>query len=399
MAQHLRNSESQSKDDLTDEATYDQTRPRTTKPRQVLTQAEETLRRQIDNLQAAAGEASAHTRNLYLFFLSFGLYLAIIFGSTTHEQLLRETPVTLPLFNVELPLKGFYWVAPALLVLLHFNLLVQCYLLAGKLRRFEDAIQELSDSGTRAVERARLNVFPFTQMLIGDHRSLLGVVLPAIMAWTTIVVGPIALLLFGQASFLPYHDPLMTWSHRCFILFDVFLLLLLWPIAIDIGGQWGRHLRSAPRCGFDQIVRQNLNSAKVSIQNSAIPIISAILIGLGALVGIASCLVLTIPGEFLARSLDRLVGEQAALGILPRNLVVRETNLVESCQQRHRSSNWVRATRGRPSAVRLICAPAICATPISPNRPLFAAICARLISTARASTRPISRTHCSHART
>jgi len=324
-----------------------------------LPEPDESLQAQIDKLQAAAEKSSGHVRNLYLFFLSFSLYLAIIFGGTTHEQLLRAAPVTLPLFDVELPLKGFYLIAPALLVLLHFNLLVQCYLLASKLKRLDDAICGLGSGDRQRIERARLDVFPFTQMLLGDHRSPLARRLPAIMAWVTIVVLPVVLLLFGQASFLPYHDIATTWWHRTLVVIDLVVLWLLWPIATDLGGQWRKRLRS----GWQRV----RSRALVEAPGRRLPV-AAFILGcsrvldldrwpatlsrfpgriwrryvsnrcrwrplllekLGATIAlIAAFLLLAIPGERLAWLIDQFVGERGGLGIISRNLVVRETNLV-----------------------------------------------------------------------
>jgi hypothetical protein len=119
--------------------------------------ADASERARLDKLQDAANAASGHVRNVYLTFLLFGLYLAIIFRATTHEQLLRAGPVTLPLLNVELPLLGFYWVAPALFVLLHLNLLLELHLLAGKLHRLDQAIGRPGGpaAGTRRRRRSR----------------------------------------------------------------------------------------------------------------------------------------------------------------------------------------------------------------------------------------------------
>jgi uncharacterized membrane protein len=155
----------------------------------------------LDRLQEAVNAASGHARNVYVTFLLFGLYLAIIFGSTTHEQLLRESPVTLPLLNVGLPLFGFYWIAPALFVLLHLNLLLQLYLLSGKLHRLDevlgDAVKQKSLNVKRASERrAQLYPFPFSQMLSGQHGRLMRFLL-WLVVWLTVLVLPVLLLLTG----------------------------------------------------------------------------------------------------------------------------------------------------------------------------------------------------------
>ncbi|MGH6900086.1 MAG: pentapeptide repeat-containing protein [Geminicoccaceae bacterium] len=182
----------------------------------------------IDKLQAAASTASAHARNVYVTFLLFGLYLAIIFGSTTHEQLLRESPVTLPLLNVGLPLVGFYWVAPALLVLLHLNLLIQLYLLSQKLHRLDRAIRLVGDVEQADEQRAQLYPFTFSQMLIGWQREALMRSLIWLMVWLTVFVLPVVLLLAGQVRFLPYHDAWTTMWHRFLVAADVLLVLNFW---------------------------------------------------------------------------------------------------------------------------------------------------------------------------
>jgi hypothetical protein len=71
--------------------------------------------------RGAVDEAARLARNVYLSFLLLGTYIAIIIGSTTDMQLLKGSPVTLPLLNVQLPIVGFYAMVPWLLWLLYFN--------------------------------------------------------------------------------------------------------------------------------------------------------------------------------------------------------------------------------------------------------------------------------------
>jgi hypothetical protein len=97
------------------------------------------LNERIDKLQVAADAAASQVGSHYIAFLSFGLYLAITIGGTTHEQLLRVGPVELPIIGVALPLVAFYWIAPALFILFHFNLLTQVSLLAEKLYTLDEA--------------------------------------------------------------------------------------------------------------------------------------------------------------------------------------------------------------------------------------------------------------------
>ena len=84
----------------------------------------------FEALLESANEASRRCRTVYLTFLLVAVYFALIVGSTTDEQLLRGTAITLPILNVNLPIVGVYIVAPPLFLILHFNLLLNLFLLS-----------------------------------------------------------------------------------------------------------------------------------------------------------------------------------------------------------------------------------------------------------------------------
>src|SRR5262244_818364 len=93
-----------------------------------------------EQLRGAADEAARLAQNLYLSFLLLGTYIAIIIWSTTDVQLLKVSPVTLPLLNVQLPIVGFYIVVPWLLLLIYFNLLLHLTFLADKLHQLNTVL-------------------------------------------------------------------------------------------------------------------------------------------------------------------------------------------------------------------------------------------------------------------
>ena len=80
---------------------------------------------EFDKLHESLRESSArHSRLLMTFVLAL-LYLLITVASTTDFQLLLpDSRVKLPVLSVELPLFGFYIVAPALVLILHFSFLL-----------------------------------------------------------------------------------------------------------------------------------------------------------------------------------------------------------------------------------------------------------------------------------
>ncbi|HEX5699274.1 MAG TPA: hypothetical protein VFX77_01400, partial [Rubrobacter sp.] len=130
----------------------------------------------LEWLLKEAESASRHVNTVHLTFLLFAAYVFVTIASTTHEQLLRVDPVTLPLLDISVPILGFYLVVPWLVLLFHFNLLLQLYLLSRKLFSLEERLADLSD-GSAAEHRVLLFSFPFTNMLVGRHRRPVHILL------------------------------------------------------------------------------------------------------------------------------------------------------------------------------------------------------------------------------
>src|SRR4051794_15512892 len=93
----------------------------------------------LDNLKALQGainDASSRTAALWISFLTFMAYLTMTVGAVTHENLLKQTTIKLPVFNVDLPLVGFFWIAPLFFLLVHFYLFLQLVILVRKVASF-----------------------------------------------------------------------------------------------------------------------------------------------------------------------------------------------------------------------------------------------------------------------
>jgi hypothetical protein len=80
----------------------------------------------VDELQRALNDSAGKASVLWTTFITFELYLVIAFGSVTHRNLFLEDPLKLPLFNVDLPLVGFFLVAPAILVIFTSTFFFNC---------------------------------------------------------------------------------------------------------------------------------------------------------------------------------------------------------------------------------------------------------------------------------
>ena len=178
-------------------------------------------REEVERLRASTDEAAKNARNIFLVFLLVGLYVAIFIGSTTDEQLLRGAGVVLPLLDVALPIAGVYAIVPPIFVVLHYNLLQQLYLLSRKLHRLDQAIEGLDSGAERDEARDLVYPFAFCHMIVGHHHGLIVRALIYNMMWLTVAALPIALLLWAQMAFLPYHGNGITWiSHRGAVVLD-----------------------------------------------------------------------------------------------------------------------------------------------------------------------------------
>ena len=190
-----------------------------------------------EQLLDAVNDAANAVSTRFVTFISVGAYVAVTVASTTHEMLLRASNlVTLPLLNAQIPIIGpfgFYTIAPWLIVLLHSDLLLQLSILGNELARFEQEVDRL-DEPKRALLRQRVANFYYVLYLTGGAPSRILHLLSAFITWMTAVMFPLALLLWIQIRFLPFHSPFDTWLHRAALVVDTVLILFillprLWP--------------------------------------------------------------------------------------------------------------------------------------------------------------------------
>jgi uncharacterized protein YjbI with pentapeptide repeats len=280
---------------------------------------------------------TAHTG--WLIFLGIMAYLVIAVAGVTHKDLLLETPVSLPIMQVDIQLTQFFQFAPIVLVLLHIGIVSQLTLLARETLEFDYAIRllEATDKRTHPL-RLELNNFFFVQAIAGPFRSRVMSTFLHGMSWLTIVVLPVILLIYIQVVFLPYHSEGITWIHRIALLVDIILLISI-----------GVFLMRA-ETSFMQACMRTTAAHPISFSATVFVLIS---------VWIVSFFVATIPGEQLDRFTQRVLGfdnedetgqgpryisgfstpfltfgsEGSLLGLFKRNLVVVDTDLVVNKDQ------------------------------------------------------------------
>jgi len=191
----------------------------------------------LDALRKAVVDAASVGEGIWLSYLFVLLYIAIAAGGVTHKDLLLENAVKMPFLGVELPLVAFFFLAPILFIVSHGYTLVHFVMLAAKVGKFEEELKEQLPGAREKWEglRRQLPNNIFVQFLAGPsdiRKGGVGFLLKAI-AWITLVIGPVLLLLLIQAQFLPYHLSWVTWVQRCAVVVDVILLWLLWPAVLD----------------------------------------------------------------------------------------------------------------------------------------------------------------------
>jgi len=187
----------------------------------------------LDQIKQAVDDAASVGGGLWLSYLFVLFYLAVAAGAVTHEDLFFERAVKLPFLNIELPLLAFFFLAPILFIIVHAYTLVHLVFLTEKAKRYHQALHDPArnvDSAARQNLQWRLPSNIFIQFLAGPsslRRGPFGWLLRAI-AWVTLVIAPVLLLLMMQVQFLPFHSSFITWTQRLALVVDLALIWWLW---------------------------------------------------------------------------------------------------------------------------------------------------------------------------
>jgi uncharacterized protein YjbI with pentapeptide repeats len=228
----------------------------------------------LSALRDSVVEAAGVGGGLWFSYLFSLFYLTIATGGVTHRDLLLANPVKLPFLNVDLPLLGFFFIGPLILVLIHVYILLHFVLLANKIGIFHAELHaQIQDDSVRTQLRGQLPSNIFIQFLAGPHdvrEGIVGIMLK-IIAHISLVYGPIVLLLFFLLCFLPYHSEFITNWQRLLIALDIALVWLLWPRILEA------RLRLSVRSRLSVLILGGFCSASV----------------------VLSLLIATFPGEWL----------------------------------------------------------------------------------------------------
>ncbi len=254
----------------------------------------------VSALERSLNDSAARVSTIWVSFLIFSLYLLIAATTVTHRQLLLAEPLKLPALDISLPLWGFFFLAPILFVILHVYVLLQLLLLARTAAAYNAAVERADLlPEENASLRQRLTNTLFAQILAGSPRERegwLGWLLKA-MAWITLAIAPILILLVFQFAFLPYHSHLATWMHRLLIAAELTAAFVLWPLVLDARRdfEWTKIWMQVKRTMALPLRLFGPNDRRrdewVRLRQNAVPLASCVLFVL------VSLLLATFPGE------------------------------------------------------------------------------------------------------
>ena len=254
----------------------------------------------VSALERSLNNSATRVSTIWVSFLFFSLYLLIAATAVTHRQLFLAEPLKLPVLDISLPLLGFFFLAPILFVILHVYVLLQVLLLARTAAVYNAAVERADlPPEENAALRQRLANTLFAQIFAGSPRERegwLGWLLKA-MAWITLAIAPVLILLVFQFMFLPYHNHLVTWIHRFLIAAELAAAFVLWPLVLDARRdfEWTRIWMQVKRTTALPLrlfgSKDRRHDEWVWLRQQAMPLASCVLFVL------VSLLLATFPGE------------------------------------------------------------------------------------------------------
>ncbi|WP_088348826.1 MULTISPECIES: pentapeptide repeat-containing protein [Rhodomicrobium] len=288
---------------------------------------------------------SASTRAGWLFFLGLQAYFFVTLAGIGHRDLLLDKPLTLPILEAQVNLTGFFLFAPLIPLMVHLGVLIQHVQLARQCRELHRRIAIFEGASLFRAHRHRmhLNSYFFTQLIAGGPRGGLFAFFMALIAWQTLGLLPVILLLDFQTSFLPVHNLDVTWPQRAYVVLDVVLLAIFavymrYPTASFVSG-FGRTIVERPfsflLAGILMVGAMFFSLSVATIPDEQMDRVMTVLMpapvpfdDAGAVVGAAAePRQAFLPTAYLfERGIDPLSGRP--LGFFARNLILTDADLV-----------------------------------------------------------------------
>ena len=168
----------------------------------------------MDNI-AVASKSAAKTYTVYLGFLA---YCALTVISTTDRQIMLNEQAHLPIVNLDVPLNGFFWLSPILLLL--FFVYFQIYL-----HRLRSLISELQ-MNYPSVERGRL--YPWILNIADEPEPGKIGKLQVFAANFTLWISLPILLTLNAFWYIRKHEPVLSYVVGLLTLVGIIVVVCFW---------------------------------------------------------------------------------------------------------------------------------------------------------------------------
>jgi uncharacterized protein YjbI with pentapeptide repeats len=198
---------------------------------------QETMQTDPKSLLTDANSASQTISFLHIAFIALCGYVLVVVFRANDMDLMIGKNIIMPVIGLEVSISGFFTIAPYLIVIVHFNLLLNMYFFSSKLYVLRKYIRK---NLQYSYLMDQINIFPYSYYLIGKLSPLVFTLVGLLVSITFILL-PMITLCSLQVKFLAYQDPAITWAQRIAVWLDVLLLSVLWPVIQDSRGEWGRY--------------------------------------------------------------------------------------------------------------------------------------------------------------
>lgn len=170
-----------------------------------------------NELKEALSTSSSVNRALGITFVLFLFYVSVSIFSTTDTLLfLPESEINLPIIDIILPLKVYYILAPFLVLVFHFNLLINLQKHAEKYIAWHQNYKQVADSN--------LLLHPFLFNYSSGYFQYKGQIVLILIIRSTLFSLPLALLTFILLRFAKYQSFSITSIHFLIVAIDLILI-------------------------------------------------------------------------------------------------------------------------------------------------------------------------------
>ena len=178
-------------------------------------------------LLRAANDGARLFRAVFVSFAVVALYFLIIALSADDELLFKDGPLRAPILNVSVRASHYFIGAPCILLLLHFNVLIQASLLVGKVTDYKRALCPQQVHELKPEMLRLLLPVPLVQIAAGYSSSVPQWALK-LFNFLTLSVLPLVTLGVLRTQFLAFQDSWITGLHSVVLVTDGLLVAAVW---------------------------------------------------------------------------------------------------------------------------------------------------------------------------